>query len=168
MHKPRATSTLKANIMLLSVIVISSLFSNLVTFGQYTILFEVIVLFYFYLLAPQALSFWALILYGLLKDWLCLATFGYHAVLFTSFRLILESQEIELESSSPLSLCIRFSLSLLAVFILQDLLMTIVMRYNFYGLLQGFAHQWAITVVAYIIFYYIFRRNIKFLVNTND
>ena len=74
---------------------------------------------------------------------------------------MLEAQEIELDTSSHWGLWTRFALTLLAIFAVQTMLMTLVMRYDFYKLVQVFAHQWVATVIAYTVFYYIFHKNIK-------
>ena len=153
---------------MVALILTSSMLSNLATFGQYTILFELIFIFYCTLIYQAAIPSWLLIIYGLLKDMLCLEFFGYHAILFTSFRFILELQAIDLEYSSFKKLFISFGITLSAALIIQALIMKIAMPYNFYQLLKIFCHKYIATMLCYPIFYYIFNRDIKFAGSTHD
>lgn len=168
MHRSKIFSPITANIAMAVLIVVSSMLSNLVTFGQYTILFELIFIFYCTLIYPTAIPSWLLIIYGLLKDMLCLKFFGYHAILFTSFRFILELQSIDLEYSSFKKLLISFWITLSAAFMIQALIMKIAMPYDFYQLLRVFFPKYIATMLFYPIVYYIFNRDIKFAGNAHD
>lgn len=168
MYRSKIFSPITANVIMTALILASSMLSNLATFGQYTILFELIFIFYCTLIYQTAIPSWLLIIYGLLKDMLCLKFFGYHPILFTSFRFILELQAIDLEYSSFKKLFISFGITLLTALIIQALIMKIAMPYDFYQLLRIFLHQYIATILCYPIFYYIFNRDIKFAGSVHD
>jgi hypothetical protein len=150
------------NLTLILIIIASSLLSNLVTVSQYTILVELTFIFYFHLLVPNAFPLWIVLLYGLLKDMLCIDIIGLYALLFTSFKAALNFQELDKTTASKWSLWIRFSLTLLVACLILVGAMSLI-GYSFYNLLTHWLGTWMVTTLFYPLLAWVYSQSVRII-----
>ena len=163
MQKEKKLSYIIQNLILISIIIGSSLFSNLTSFNQYTPFYEMTLIFFSGMIYPRAISFTWLLIYGIFRDILFAYPIGFSPVLFLTFKSIINLREDGIEGSTIWSIWFQFALNLIIALVFQAIIVSATLQYNFIELFSAFIKRWYFTSLLYPCFHLCYSIIIKFI-----
>ena len=162
MHKKKRLPYIIQNLILITIIIVSSLISNLTSFNEYTPFYELTLIFFSSIAYPRALPFISLLTYGIFRDILFAYPIGYSSILFLSFRTVIDAWHTEEESPTIWILWSKFALTLIVAITFQAAILAVVFKYSFVNLLLAFLKRWYFTSLLYPCFHLCYSIIIKF------
>jgi hypothetical protein len=163
MQKETRLSYIIQNLILIAIIIVSSLISNLTWINEYTPFYEMTIIFFASVAHPRAIPLLALLVYGIMRDILFGYPIGFSSVLFLSFRTIIDSRPNSEESPEIWQMWLQFVVCIAITLILQAILASIILKYDFVNLLLVFAKRWSSTSLLYPVFHLFYSIIIKFI-----
>ena len=149
MQKEKRFSYIIQNFILIAIIMVSSLMSNLMYFGEYTPFYEITIIFFSGIFYPRAISFVNLLIYGIFRDILFAHPIGYSSLLFLSFKTFVNLQEEKIENLTVWNIYFQFIWNLGVALILQAVVLFMVFKYDFFQLLYALIKKGLCTIMLY-------------------
>ena len=161
MYKANKIAHILPSFLIVVLVFFESSYNSLLSFGQYTPFYDLIILFYFCFFLPEALPFVLLILLGLLKDFLFMTPLGISSVSFVVLKLLLQKQIVLVKDRLFFTVFTLFLIDVIIISLLQILIVTAITDISFMTLVQLFARRFPATMLLYIPFYFIFTALLK-------
>lgn len=163
MHPEKGISYIIQNLILISIIIVSSLISNLMSFNGYTPLYEMTFIFFSATTYPRAISLLGLLIYGIFRDILFAYPLGFSSLMFLSFKTIIDLQEDGKEYSTIWTLWFQFVMYLFIVIAFQAIILSMTFEYNFIKIFLVFIKKWYFTSLLYPCFHLCYSAMTKFI-----
>jgi hypothetical protein len=163
MQKEKKLSYIIQNLILITIVIVTSLISNLTSFSDYTPFYEMTIIFFACVASPRAMPFSLLFIYGILRDILFSYPIGCSSLLFINFKAVIDFQLQFIESHTTWRLWLQFAFCLLITLALQATILSVAFEYDFYKLLFAFLKRWYFTSLLYPCFHLFYGILTKFI-----
>jgi len=144
------------SILVVLLIFFESSYNSLLSFGQNTPFYDLIIIFCFCFFWPGSISFMALLILGLLKDYVMMMPIGFSAMAFIVLRFFLERQLILVKDRSFLVIMIFFLVALIATCLAEIIILLSIEDVGAWPLACLYLHRVFYTILLYVPVYYIF------------